>query len=168
MIVKWMNVFGHRVRKDDTHKARALIRSLNHELNAEYGEGSAESIRGKGKSKTLGYSLDVLKDPILPFYGLLIRRQNVTKHFYGDVDSGYDIERTVRTNPRKHSIRHHECFYNREDAIYGIILVSPPRDYKYREEVLSLQGVIRLHALGEGLKIIEGGEEMIDKYWNED
>ena len=166
MIVKWMNVFGHRVSKDDPHKARELIHSLKYELNACSGDGSAESM--KANSKTLGFAIDVLKDSIIPFYGLLIRRQNVSKHFYGDVDSGFDIEKTVRTNPRKHNIRHHECFYNKEDAIYGIILVSPPRDYKYREEVLSLQGIIKRYTLGCGLKIIEGGEEMIDECWNKD
>ena len=165
MIVKWMNLFGHRVYKDDSYKAWSLMRSLKYELNAGSGEGSAESF--SGKSKTLGYALDVLKDQIIPFYGMLIRRQNVVKYFHGDVDSGYDIERVVRTNPRKHSIRHHECFYSRENAIYGIILASPPRDYKYREEVLSLQGILRRYALGRGLKIIEGGE-MIDECWDKD
>ena len=158
MIVKWMNLFGYRIYKD-AYKAWTLMRSLKHELNAWRGEGSAESF--SGKSKTLRYALDVLDEPIIPFYGLLIRRQNVIKHFCGDVDSGYDFQRVVRTNPRKHSIRHHECFYSRENAIYGIILASPPRDYKYRKEVLSLQGIIRRYALGRGLKIIEGGEELI-------
>lgn len=159
MIVKWMNLFGHIVMKDDTHKARALIRSIKHELNACSGEGSAESM--KGKSRTLGFALDTLNNSIIPFYGLLISRSNVNKHFYGDVDSGYGIKREVRTNPKKHTIRHQECFYNRKNAIYGVIIVSPPLDYKYREEVLSLQGIIRLYALGHGLKIIEGDEEMI-------
>lgn len=169
MIVKWMNLFGHKVFKEDKYKAKLLIGSLEYEIKATHGEGSAESLV-QGKSRTLAYCINSVcgcyDSFIFPFYGLLIRRSAVTKHFCGDVDSGYNHQREVRTNPKKHIIKHEECFYSRNNAVYGIILVRPPRDYKYREEAMSLQGIIKLYALGHGLKVYEGGEEIIAASYN--
>ena len=100
-------------------------------------------------------------DIIIPFYGLVINRRNVVKKFDGDVDSGYSEPRQVNTNPRKHSIRHNEVIYRKYNAIIGVILINPPRDYIYRQQVLSLHGIIKAYALRHGLKIYTGGEEMI-------
>ena len=100
-------------------------------------------------------------DIIIPFYGIVIDRKKVVKKFDGDVDSGYSELRQVNTNPRKHSIRHCEAIYRKHNAIKGIILVSPPRDYIYRKQVLSLHGIVKAYALRHGLKIYTGGEEMI-------
>ena len=100
-------------------------------------------------------------DIIIPFYGLVINRRNVVKKFDGDVDSGYSELRQVNTNPRKHSIRHNEVIYRKYNAIIGVILINPPRDYIYRQQVLSLHGIIKAYALRHGLKIYTGGEEMI-------
>ena len=100
-------------------------------------------------------------DVIIPFYGLVINRRNVVKKFDGDVDSGYSELRQVNTNPRKHSIRHHEVIYRKYNSIKGILLVNPPKDYIYRKNVLSLHGIIKVYALRHGLKIYTGGEEII-------
>ena len=100
-------------------------------------------------------------DIIIPFYGLVINRRNVVKKFDGDVDSGYSELRQVNTNLLKHSIRHSEAIYRKNNAVKGILLVNPPMDYIYRQQVLSLHGIIKAYALRHGLKIYTGGEQLI-------
>ena len=168
MIVKWMNVFGSRIYSY-TKKAGQVLESLNYELEdckEEDGtEASAEFFTNK--SKTLAFAMNKMcynnDDLIIPFYGLVINRKNVVKKFDGDVDSGYSEYREVNTNPRKHAIRHCEVIYLKYNAIKGIILVNPPKDYIYRTQVLSLHGIIKAYALRHGLKIYTGGEEMISE-----
>ena len=166
MIVKWMNVFGHRIYSYNYGKVSQIIESLNYEMKdcKEYGkEASAEFFTNK--SKTLAFAMNEMcrndDDLIIPFYGLVIDRRSVRKKFDGDVDSGYSELRQVNTNPRKHSIRHHEVIYRKYNSIKGILLVNPPKDYIYRKNVLSLHGIIKAYALRHGLKIYTGGEEMI-------
>lgn len=167
MIVKWMNVFGSRIYSY-TRKTAQILESLNYELKDckkanNDKEASAEFFTNK--SKTLAFAMKSMcnndNDLIVPFYGLVINRKNVVKKFDGDVDSGYSDYREVRTNPRKHDIRHCEAIYRKYNAIKGIILVSPPMDYIYRKQVLSLHGIIKAYALRHGLKIYTGSEEMI-------
>lgn len=167
MIVKWMNVFGSRIYSY-TKKTAYILKSLNYELKDckkanNDKEASAEFFTNE--SKTLAFAMKSMckndNDLIIPFYGLVINRKNVVKKFDGDVDSGYSDYREVRTNPRKHDIRHCEAIYRKYNAIKGIILVSPPRDYIYRKQVLSLHGIIKAYAIRHGLKIYTGGEEMI-------
>ena len=166
MIVKWMNVFGSRIYSY-TKKTGQILESLNYELKdckEENGkEASAEFF--KSKSKTLAFAMQSMcrnnDDLIVPFYGLVINRKNVVKKFDGDVDSGYGDSREVRTNPIKHDIRHCEVIYRKHNAIKGVLLVTPPGDYIYRKNVLSLHGIIKTYAIRHGLKIYTGGEEMI-------
>ena len=168
MIVKWMHMFGSsRIYKYDCRKASQVLESLNYEMadnsKADDKEASAEFF--KTKSKTLAYAMQVIfvndNDVIIPFYGLVIDRKVVMKKFDGDVDSGYSDYRQVNTNPRKHNIRHSEVIYRKYNAIIGVLLVTPPGDYIYRKQVLSLHGIIKAYALRHGLKIYEGGETMI-------
>ena len=169
MIVKWMHLFGRsRLYDYDRQKASQILESLNYEMSDSYKancdkEASAECL--KSKSKTLAFAMQDIfasdNDIIIPFYGIVIDRKKVVKKFDGDVDSGYSELRQVNTNPRKHSIRHCEAIYRKYNAIKGIILVSPPRDYIYRKKVLSLHGIVKAYALRHGLKIYTGGEEMI-------
>ena len=172
MIVKWMHIFGRSMmHKHDHQKASQILESLNYEIadnSNEYNydkEASAEFF--KNKSKTLSFALEKIfssdNDVIIPFYGLVIDRKAVMKKFDGDVDSGYSELRQVNTNPRKHSIRHHEVIYRKYNSIKGIILVNPPKDYIYRTQVLSLHGIIKAYAIRHGLKIYTGGEEMISE-----
>ena len=174
MIVKWMNVFGHRLYIYD-NKASKALESLDYEIKdnqeAEEGkEASAEFFTNKSKSKTLAFAMQSIfagnEDIVVPFYGLVINRKNIVKKFDGDVDSGYDEYREVRTNPRKHNIRHSEVIYRKNNAIIGVLLVAPPGDYIYRKQVLSLHGIIKAYALRHGLKIYTGGEEMIAASYN--
>ena len=166
MIVKWMNVFGSRIYSY-TKKTAQILESLNYELKdckkADDKEASAEFFTNK--SKTLAFAIQSMfsndNDLIIPFYGLVINRRNIAKKFDGDVDSGYSDYREVNTNPHKHNIRHCEVIYIKHNAIKGIILVNPPKDYLYRKQVLSLHGIIKAYAIRHGLKIYEGGEEMI-------
>ena len=167
MIVKWMNLFGSRIYSY-TKKTAQVLESLNYELKdnckeADDKESSAEFFTNK--SKTLAFAMQSMfvndNDLIVPFYGLVINRKNVVKKFDGDVDSGYSDYRQVNTNPRKHSIRHHEVIYRKYNSIKGILLANPPKDYIYRQQVLSLHGIIKSYAIRHGLKIYEGGEEMI-------
>ena len=168
MIVKWMHMFGSsRLYEYDRQKASQILESLNYEMadnsKADDKEASAEFF--KTKSKTLAYAMQVIfandNDVIIPFYGLVIDRKKVVKKFDGDVDSGYSELRQVNTNPLKHSIRHCEAIYRKYNAIIGVILITPPRDYTYRKQVLSLHGIVKAYALRHGLKIYTGGEEMI-------
>ena len=126
-------------------------------------EASAEFLTNK--SKTLAFAMMEIfgndSDIIIPFYGLVINRRNVVKKFDGDVDSGYSDYRQVNTNPRNHKIRHSEVIYRKYNAIIGVLLVTPPGDYIYRKQVLSLHGIVKAYALRHGLKIYTGGEEMI-------
>lgn len=168
MIVKWMNVFGHRIYSYDYGKVSQILESLNYEMKdcEEDGkEASAEFFTKK--SKTLAFALYEIcrnnDDLMIPFYGLVINRRNVVKKFNGDVDSGYGEFRQVNTNPRKHDIRHSEVIYRKYNAIIGVLLVIPPRDYIYRQQVMSLHGIVKVYALRHGLKIYEGGEEMIEE-----
>ena len=167
MIVKWMNVFGSRIYSY-TRKTAQILESLNYELkDCEKAnndkEASAEFFTNK--SKTLAFAMKSMcnndNDLIIPFYGLVINRKNVVKKFDGDVDSGYSELRRVNTNPRKHSIRHHEVIYRKYNSIKGILLANPPKDYIHRQQVLSLHGIIKAYALRHGLKIYTGGEELI-------
>ena len=166
MIVKWMNVFGSRIYSY-TRKTAQILESLNYELKdckkADDKEASAEFFTNK--SKTLAFAMQLMFDSdhnlIIPFYGLVINRRNVVKKFDGDVDSGYSEYREVNTNPRKHNIQHSEVIYRKYNAIIGVILVTPPVDYIYRKQVLSLHGIIKAYALRHGLKIYTGGEEII-------
>ena len=166
MIVKWMNVFGSRIYIYNKKVIRVL-ESLNYELKdckEENGkEASAEFFTNK--SKTLAFAMQSMcqndDDLIIPFYGIVVDRKAVRKKFNGDVDSGYGDSREVRTNPIKHNIRHCEVIYRKYNAIKGIILVNPPKDYIYRKNVLSLHGIIKAYALRHGLKIYKGGEEII-------
>lgn len=168
MIVKWMNVFGSRIHIYNK-KVTQVLESLNYELKdckeANDKEASAEFFTNK--SKTLAFAMNKMcsidDDLIIPFYGLVINRRNVVKKFDGDVDSGYSYYREVNTNPRKHDIRHSEAIYRKYNAIKGIILVNPPKDYIYRTQVLSLHGIIKAYAIRHGLKIYTGGEEMISE-----
>ena len=169
MIVKWMNVFGNRIYSY-TKKTGQVLESLNYELkdcneaNCDK-EASAEFFTNK--SKTLAFAMDKTcrndDDLISPFYGLVINRKNVVKKFDGDIDSGCYYYREVHTNPRKNEIRHCEVIYRKYNAIKGIILVTPPKDYIYRQQVLSLHGIIKAYALRHGLKIYTGGEQMISE-----
>jgi hypothetical protein len=131
--------------------------------NEDDKEASAEFF--KNESKTLAFALQEIfssyNDVIIPFYGLVIDRKSVRKKFDGDVDSGYSELRQVNTNPRKHSIRHHEVIYKKYNSIKGILLANPPKDYIYRQQVLSLHGIIKAYAIRTGLKIYKGGEEII-------
>ena len=169
MIVKWMNVFGSRRIYVYSFKVTQVLESLNYELKdckeANDKEASAEFFTNK--SKTLAFAMNRMcrtdDDLIIPFYGLVINRRNVVKKFDGDVDSGYSDYREVNTNPRKHSIRHCEVIYRKHNAIKGVLLVTPPGDYIYRKQVLSLHGIIKAYALRHGLKIYTGGEEMISE-----
>ena len=166
MIVKWMNVFGSRIYSY-TKKTAQILESLNYELQdckkADDKEASAEFFTNK--SKTLAFAMNEMcrnnDDLIIPFYGLVINRRNVVKKFDGDVDSGYSNRREVRTNPRKHDIQHSEVIYRKYNAIIGVLLVTPPLDCTYRKQVLSLHGIIKAYAIRNGLKIYEGGEEII-------
>lgn len=168
MIVKWMNVFGSRIYSY-TKKTAQILESLNYELKdckeADGKEASAEFFTNK--SKTLAFAMNKMccndDDLIIPFYGLVINRKNVVKKFDGDIDSGYSDYKEVRTNPRKHLIRHCEVIYRKYNAIKGIILVTPPMDYTYRTQVMSLHGIIKAYALRHGMKIYTGGEEMISE-----
>lgn len=169
MIVKWMHLFGRsRIYEYDRQKASQVLGSLNYEMednhkaNADK-EASAEFL--KSKSKTLAFAMQEIfagdNDIIIPFYGLVIDRKKVVKKFDGDVDSGYSELRQVNTNPLKHSIGHSETIYRKYNAIIGVILITPPRDYIYRQQVLSLHGIVKAYALRHGLKIYTGGEELI-------
>ena len=169
MIIKWMHLFGRsRIYEYDRQKASQVLGSLNYEMednhkaNADK-EASAEFL--KSKSKTLAFAMQEIfagdNDIIIPFYGLVIDRKKVVKKFDGDVDSGYSELRQVNTNPLKHSIGHSETIYRKYNAIIGVILITPPRDYIYRQQVLSLHGIVKAYALRHGLKIYKGGEEMI-------
>lgn len=168
MIVKWMNVFGSRIYSY-TKKTGQVLESLNYELKdckeADDKEASAEFFTNK--SKTLAFAIHKMcrnnDGLIIPFYGLVINRKNVVKKFDGDIDSGYSDYREVKTNPRKHDIRHCEVIYRKYNAIKGIILVTPPMDYIYRTQVMSLHGIIETYALRHGIKIYTGGEEMISE-----
>lgn len=169
MIVKWMHLFGISRIYEYEQKASQVLGSLNYEMEDSYKancdkEASAEFLTNK--SKTLAFAMMEIfgsdSDIIIPFYGLVINRRNVVKKFDGDVDSGYSELRQVNTNPRKHSIRHHEVIYRKYNSIKGILLVNPPKDYIYRKNVLSLHGIIKAYALRHGLKIYTGGEEMIE------
>ena len=169
MIVKWMNVFGNRIYSY-TKKTGQVLESLNYELkdcneaNCDK-EASAEFFTNK--SETIAFAMNKMcgsnDDLIIPFYGLVINRKNVVKKFDGDIDSGYSDYRKVHTNPRKHGIRHCEVIYRKYNAIKGIILVTPPKDNIYRQQVLSLHGIIKAYALRHGLKIYTGGEQMISE-----
>ena len=169
MIVKWMHLFGRsRIYEYDRQKASQILESINYEMADSYKancdkEASAEFFTNK--SKTLAFAMMEIfgndSDIIIPFYGLVINRRNVVKKFDGDVDSGYSELRQVNTNPRKHSIRHNEVIYRKYDAIIGVILITPPRDYIYRQQVLSLHGIIKAYAFRHGLKIYTGGEELV-------
>ena len=169
MIVKWMHLFGcSRIYVYDCQKASQVLGSLNYEMKDNNKanndkEASAEFL--KSKSKTLAFAMQEIfasdNDIIIPFYGLVIDRKKVVKKFDGDVDSGYSELRQVNTNPRKHSIQHSEVIYRKYNAIKGIILVNPPRDYIYRKQVLSLHGIVKSYALRHGLKIYTGGEEIV-------
>ena len=170
MIVKWMHLFGSSRLYEYDKKASQILESLNYEMADSYKancdkEASAEFF--KSKSKTLAFAMQEIfgndSDIIIPFYGLVINRRNVVKKFDGDVDSGYSELRQVNTNPLKHSIRHHEVIYRKYDAIIGVILITPPRDYIYRQQVLSLHGIVKAYALRHGLKIYTGGEELIEE-----
>lgn len=167
MIVKWMNVFGSRIYSY-TGKTGQILESLNYELKDDCKanndkEASAEFFTSK--SKTLAFAMKSMcnndSDLIIPFYGLVINRKNVRKKFTGDVDSGYSDRREVRTNPRKHDIRHCEVIYRKYNSIKGILLVNPPKDYIYRKQVMSLHGIIKAYAISTGLKIYKGGEDLI-------
>ena len=168
MIVKWMHLFGRSRIYEYDKKASQILESLNYEMEdnskADDKEASAEFLTNK--SKTLAFAITEIfgsgdSDIIIPFYGLVIDRRAVRKKFDGDVDSGYSEVRQVNTNPRKHNIRHHEVIYRKYNAIKGILLVNPPKDYIYRKNVLSLHGIIKAYAIRTGLKIYKGGEEMI-------
>ena len=169
MIIKWMHLFGRsRIYEYERQKASTILESLNYEMEDNHKancdkESSAEFL--KSKSKSLAFAMQEIfgNDPdiIIPFYGLVINRRNVVKKFDGDVDSGYSELRKVNTNPRKHSIRHHEVIYRKYNSIKGILLVNPPKDYIYRQQVLSLHGIIKAYAIRTGLKIYIGGEEII-------
>ena len=167
MIVKWMHLFGHRLYNYDYgSKAAKILDSLNYEMkDCEKADKEASAEFFTNKSKTLAFAIIEIfynnNDIIIPFYGLVINRRNVVKKFDGDVDSGYCGVREVRTNPRKHIIQHCEIIYRKHNAVKGVLLVNPPKDYIYRKNVLSLHGIIRAYALRHGLKIYEGGEEMI-------
>lgn len=165
MIVKWMHIFGSsRIYEYDCQKASQILESLNYEMadnnNEDDKEASAEFF--KNKSKTLSFAMEEIfsrdNDVIIPFYGIVIDRKAVRKKFDGDVDSGYSDLRQVNTNPRKHSIRHHEVIYRKYNSIKGILLANPPKDYIYRQQVLSLHGIIKAYAIRTGLKIYKGGE----------
>lgn len=167
MIVKWMNIFGHRLYSYDYgSKADKILDSLNYEIkDCEEADKEASAEFFKSKSKTLSFAMQEIfkndNDLIIPFYGLVIDRKAVRKKFDGDVDSGYCEFREVRTNPRKHQIRHCEVIYRKYNSIKGVLLVNPPKDYIYRKNVLSLHGIVKAYAIRHGLKIYEGGEEMI-------
>ena len=173
MIVKWMHLFGRsRIYEYDLQKASQILESLNYEMadnSNEYNydkEASAEFF--KNKSKTLRFALGEIfssdNDIIIPFYGLVIDRKAVRQKFDGDVDSGYSDLRQVNTNPRKHNIRHHEVIYRKYNSIKGILLVNPPKDYIYRQQVLSLHGIVKAYAIRTGLKIYKGGEMIAETY----
>ena len=171
MIVKWMHLFGHRLYSYDyDSKVEKIFKSLNYEMednsNADDKEASAEFFKNN-RSKTLSFAMTEIfgndSDIIIPFYGLVIDRKSVKLKFDGDVDSGYSDYRQVNTNPRKHNIRHSEVIYRKYNAIIGVLLVTPPGDYIYRKQVLSLHGIIKAYALRHGLKIYKGGEEMIEE-----
>ena len=174
MIIKWMHLFGRsRLYEYDRQKASQVLGSLNYEMADDSKanndkEASAEFL--KSKSKTLAFAMQEIfgidNNVIIPFYGLVIDRKKVVKKFDGDVDSGYSDHREVNTNPRKHDIRHSEVIYRKYDAIKGVLLVSPPKDYIHRKRVLSLQGIIKKYAIRHGLKIYKGGEEMIAESYN--
>ena len=169
MIVKWMHLFGSsRIYEYDRQKASQILESINYEMADNHKanndkEASAEFF--KSKSKTLAFAMQEIfasdNDIIIPFYGLVIDRKKVVKKFDGDVDSGYSELRQVNTNPLKHSIRHSEAIYRKNNAVKGILLVNPPRDYIYRKQVLSLHGIVKAYALRHGLKIYAGGEELV-------
>lgn len=169
MIVKWMHLFGQsRIYEYDRQKVSQVLGSLQYEMEDSYKancdkEASAEFFTNE--SKTLAFAIMEIfgndSDIIIPFYGLVINRRNVVKKFDGDVDSGYSELRQVNTNPRKHAIRHSEVIYRKYNAIIGVLLVTPPWDYIYRKQVLSLHGIVKAYALRHGLKIYTGGEEMI-------
>lgn len=168
MIVKWMNVFGRRIYGYNNGKVSQILESLNYEIKdcgceERAKEASAEFFTNK--SKTLAFAMQAMfkndNDLLVPFYGLVIDRKAVRKKFNGDIDSGYCEVREVRTNPRKHDIRHCEVIYRKYNSIKGILLVNPPKDYIYRKNVMSLHGIIKAYAIRHGLKIYEGGEEMI-------
>lgn len=168
MIVKWMHLFGCSRLYFYSPKVSQILESLNYEMADSYKancdkEASAEFFTNK--SKTLAFAMMEIfgndSDIIIPFYGLVINRRNVVKKFDGDVDSGYSELRQVNTNPLKHSLRHSEAIYRKYNSIKGILLVNPPKDYIYRKNVMSLHGIIKAYALRHGLKIYEGGEEMI-------
>lgn len=171
MIVKWMHLFGiSRIYEYDCQKASQVLRSLNYEMEDSYKancdkEASAEFFTNE--SKTLAFAMMEIfgndSDIIIPFYGLVINRRNVVKKFDGDVDSGYSDYRQVNTNPQKHAIRHCEVIYRKHNAIKGVLLVTPPGDYIYRQQVLSLHGIVKAYALRHGLKIYTGGVEMISE-----
>jgi len=167
MIVKWMNLFGSRIYSD-TKKVNRILGSISYEIEDNYKaaadkESSAEFFTNK--SKTLAFAMQEIfennDDCIIPFYGLVINRRNVVRKFDGDVDSGYSDYREVKTNPRKHDIKHCEVIYRKHNAIKGVLLVTPSVDYIHRKQVLSLHGIIKAYALRHGLKIYTGGEEMI-------
>ena len=168
MIVKRMHLFGVSRIYEYDQKVSQVLGSLNYEMEDSYKancdkEASAEFFTNK--SKTLAFAMQEIfendDDCIIPFYGLVINRRNVVRKFDGDVDSGYAELRQVNTNPRKHSIRHHEVIYRKYNSIKGILLVNPPKDYIYRKNVLSLHGIIKAYAIRTGLKIYKGGEEII-------
>ena len=168
MIVKWMNVFGSRIYSY-TKNTDQVLESLNYEIKdcKEAGDKEASAEFFTNKSKTLAFAMNEMcsndVDLIIPFYGLVINRRSVVKKFDGDVDSGYSDYREVNTNPRKHDIRHSEVIYRKNNSIKGVILVNPPVGYIYRQQVLSLHGIIKAYALRHGLKIYTGGEEMISE-----
>ena len=168
MIVKWMHLFGRsRIYEYDRQKASQILESLNYEMegNSTTDDKEASAEFFTNKSKTLAFAMTEIfgsdNDVIIPFYGLVIDRRVVRKKFDGDVDSGYSEMRQVNTNPRKHNIRHQEVIYRKYNSIKGLLLVNPPKDYIYRKNVLSLHGIIKAYAIRHGLKIYEGGEEMI-------
>lgn len=169
MIVKWMHMFGsYRVYSTDYNKLQKILQSLEYEMRDSKNldnvkESSAEFFNYK--SKSLAYAIQRLvandDDFVCMFYGLVINRRNVVKKFDGDVDSGYSDQRQVNTNPQNHDIRHCEVIYRKQNAVKGVLLVSPPKDYIHRKRVLSLQGIIKKYAIRHGLKIYTGGEEII-------
>ena len=168
MIVKWMNVFGNRIYSYTGKKTGQILDSLNYELKDKDSkeidkEASAEFFTNK--SKTLAFAMNMCmnnSELIIPFYGLVINRKNVVKKFDGDVDSGYSNRRQVNTNPQRHDIKHCEVIYRKHNAIKGVMLVTPPVDYIYRKNVMSLHGIIKAYALRHGLKIYTGGEDLIE------
>jgi hypothetical protein len=167
MIVKWMHLFGCSRLYFYTQKVSQLLESLNYEIEDSYKESDKEASAEffTNKSKTLAFAMTEIfgsdNDVIIPFYGLVIDRKVVRKKFDGDVDSGYSEMRQVNTNPRRHSIQHCEVIYRKHNAVKGVLLVNPPRDYIYRKNVMTLHGIIKAYALRHGLKIYTGGEEMI-------